>query len=408
MDSKELSERVLALSKLRHVREYVPTKPLSMAPEEEKHMRILNGIALMLVTESKGDVAAATFSQTNDHIQVFYAKNSVSKGDLREYINSILSHLSEGRQSRPWKVALDLILMIITKCLKKIRHRASKLIKSLKAVSIDTLDNNYETAEPMFTASQESSVEKYTLVEYMKLLDTLRTQDTQQLSQQTLTLRTVIYKSFLIGRWEKWNGFSGRKDYERVVRRIKKLGDYFGAAYDVAQIYQRYPKASIQVTEGGITAKSFDARFPNLANEPLGEILIKTSVHCELTLLLHSIARTAHTVKIGVSKHYCWLCEKYIEFFQSHCKPEKKVLVAGFQGKIPSGWRLPPDTPALVKECIQGLLKDEMEEIRADVADLARSDSWAAKGELVPWSSEIQMEIDSYLDAVEIPEDPED
>lgn len=45
-----------------------------MGTEERKHLGLLDGVALLLVTEDKGDVAAASFSQTTGTITVFYAK----------------------------------------------------------------------------------------------------------------------------------------------------------------------------------------------------------------------------------------------------------------------------------------------------------------------------------------------
>lgn len=57
---------------------------VDMRSEDRKHLPILNGIALMLVTESKGDVAAVTFLKTTDSIEVHYAKILQAKGS---YLN---------------------------------------------------------------------------------------------------------------------------------------------------------------------------------------------------------------------------------------------------------------------------------------------------------------------------------
>lgn len=199
MNSKEMSEHVLALSKLSHIHEHAPTRPASMRPEDRKHLRILDGIALMLVTESKGDVAAVTISQSTDSIQVHYAKNSASKGDLREYINSIVCHLSDNRHLPLGDLSYHLSMIIIKKCLKKVRHRAMKLIRSLKDVSNDKLDNEENIVQSLFPNGQLSSKDKSTLVDYVKGLDTLSTQDVQQLSHQIDPLFWVIFESYNIG-----------------------------------------------------------------------------------------------------------------------------------------------------------------------------------------------------------------
>lgn len=126
-------------------------------------------------------------------------------------------------------------------------------------------------------------------------------------------------------------------------------------------------------------SKKFSSKFPKLDSMPQDERTLTTSVHCELTLLLHSITSNVYCVKIGISKHCCWLCEKYIDAFQSLYKTEKKFLVAGFQGKIHAGWSLPPETPPVIRTSTEELLKHELNEIRAAVEAQQRSDSCPAE-----------------------------
>lgn len=70
--------------------------------------------------------------------------------------------------------------------------------------------------------------------------------------------------------------------------------------------------------------KKFSSSFPKLDSMPQDERTLTTSVHCELTLLLYSITSSVYCVKIGISKHCCWLCEKYIEAFQALYKKRKR------------------------------------------------------------------------------------
>lgn len=79
--------------------------------------------------------------------------------------------------------------------------------------------------------------------------------------------------------------------------------------------------------------KKFSSSFPKLDSMPQDERTLTTSVHCELTLLLYSITSSVYCVKIGISKHCCWLCEKYIEAFQALYKKEKEIPSGRFSGK---------------------------------------------------------------------------
>ena len=115
------------------------------------------------------------------------------------------------------------------------------------------------------------------------------------------------------------------------------------------------------------SSTKFFYRFSHLKDESQDELTLTTSVHCELTLALHSLSSTANPVKIGLSKHCCWLCERYIEAFQALYKTEKKFLVSGFQGKIHSGWLLPLGTPPSIRTSMEDLVESELDESWAEL-----------------------------------------
>lgn len=88
----------------------------------------------------------------------------------------------------------------------------------------------------------------------------------------------------------------------RLSRRHHSLKKLRGSPLDIWNAY---------CEEGKTTdAVKFASILPDLAHEPQCELTITSSVHCDLTLLLHSMAKPARFVKIGVSKYCCWLCEK--------------------------------------------------------------------------------------------------
>lgn len=72
---------------------------------------------------------------------------------------------------------------------------------------------------------------------------------------------------------------------------------------------------------------------------------VRVSSHCKLTTALYfrRNVKQAGQFEIGVSKHWCWLCQNYLEILLR--KKKLHIQVSGNQGKIHVGWDMPPDTP---------------------------------------------------------------
>src|SRR5947207_2424071 len=81
---------VYTLSSIRYIREYAPTAPKVTDDQIKTHLSLLDGIPLLLVTESKADVAAVSFLRTNTSIQFYYAKNRPCTRKETDYIESSL------------------------------------------------------------------------------------------------------------------------------------------------------------------------------------------------------------------------------------------------------------------------------------------------------------------------------
>ena len=126
--------------------------------------------------------------------------------------------------------------------------------------------------------------------------------------------------------------------------------------------------------------------YPSLADkaEPAqGVTPLTTSVHCECTVAIHMFQkisekvdwRTPRSVDIGVSKHSCWFCQKYLEFvLQSFWRT--KFVVTAYQGKIQAGWIPPEHGPTSALNNVAMLLNHEMDEILECVEQKRRSDSF--------------------------------
>src|SRR6266487_2600984 len=90
---------LFALSSISHICGHAPTKSTGAA-QQRKHLSLLDGIALLLVTEDKADVAAVSFLQTSTSIEFYYAKNRPCAPRIRGYIESLLEVLRSYEPSK--------------------------------------------------------------------------------------------------------------------------------------------------------------------------------------------------------------------------------------------------------------------------------------------------------------------
>lgn len=124
--------------------------------------------------------------------------------------------------------------------------------------------------------------------------------------------------------------------------------------------------------------------FPLLRDEeePIGEVRITTSVHCECTIASHMPKRVLgretfdrfrpKSIKIGISD-FCWFCEKYMKCLQTNSLV--RFIVSGYQRKIQAGWT-PPSGPQYALNSIAKLVRHEVDEILGTVENKCRSDSF--------------------------------
>src|SRR5271156_2873240 len=83
------TELAYALSETRYIRQHAPTVPI-LSDIQRKHLNLLDGIALLLVTEDRSDVAAVSFLHTSKSIEFYYAKNRPCTASETAYIESLL------------------------------------------------------------------------------------------------------------------------------------------------------------------------------------------------------------------------------------------------------------------------------------------------------------------------------
>jgi hypothetical protein len=151
------NELVYALSCVRYIREHAPAKPAEITATQRKHLNLLDGIALLLVTEDKSDVAAASFLQKSKTINFFYAKNRPCTASEKAYIGSLLELIRNYDPSEEDQYTWDILNIAVRTCLRKVRNRIQKLSKELRksgftaqlnSESVDSLPIWHTTGNP--------------------------------------------------------------------------------------------------------------------------------------------------------------------------------------------------------------------------------------------------------------------
>jgi hypothetical protein len=128
-------ELAFALSSIRYIREHAPTVPEPTAIEK-KHLDLVDGIALLLVTEDTTDVAAVSFIQTPKSIDFYFAKNRPCTDAEIEYIESLLK-LAEGcNRSTRTKCMWEISRKALSMCIRKVRNRIRKISLELDRVGL--------------------------------------------------------------------------------------------------------------------------------------------------------------------------------------------------------------------------------------------------------------------------------
>lgn len=125
------ADQLFVLANITHVRDYCPTISTTPISDNRKNLRLLDHIALLLVTEEKSDVAAVMFEQKSHEITFYYSKNRPTTPTERAYIDS-LQHTALSLPDIN-DCAMQLLARVIPTCRPKIAARVKNLVRSLSA-----------------------------------------------------------------------------------------------------------------------------------------------------------------------------------------------------------------------------------------------------------------------------------
>ncbi|KAI9783099.1 MAG: hypothetical protein M1839_004268 [Geoglossum umbratile] len=151
-------ELVYALSSILHIREHVPGVPavtrrdyevirvpsrnvlydiIVQTNEQRKHLRLLDGIALLLVTESKGDVAAVSLVHTATSINFYFSKNRPCTLKETEYIDTLLGMVRAYHPSEILGWSEEVLGVVLRMCVKKVKARLWKIASELRRCGLE-------------------------------------------------------------------------------------------------------------------------------------------------------------------------------------------------------------------------------------------------------------------------------
>lgn len=402
----------LALSHIAFRRKYRPPFPSPL----HTHLELLKLVSLLLLTDTEGDVAAVMFRVlSKERLELHYAKNRPCTDKENKYIREIFDILARDENRDCHLLCWDILSLAITECKRKIKSRTRKVCLRLRELSAPN-------SAPYASASFAISGSACTAASENYLREALG----QSVFPVTTTMPQLLRAWFihLLRRIEvvtaTWNiasvyhllrlayCFSHAPHIEQVldtglIRRVRKLGDYYNAALSLISHAEQIPRDSLRqlhiveavpptpcvlvlranpvdtvnawarhIREPEVSERDLRSAFPEMDPTPTsatGQCTV--SAHCECTLLLKMINATTTTtaappvpmlLEIGVSKSSCFMCREFVAAVQSEYR-HITVLVTSCHGKHVAGWMLPESAPAKIKDLIRKKVHDEMDDI---------------------------------------------
>ncbi len=125
----DFNRQLYILASIHHIKDHVPFRPSRGDKNEQKHLELLDYIALLLVTKSSGDVAAVGMEIGPSAIDFYYAKNGPCEPSLRVYVDKIASIL---RVNEPSDVPKLIMMIVMVQCADRFKARVKQCQKALE------------------------------------------------------------------------------------------------------------------------------------------------------------------------------------------------------------------------------------------------------------------------------------
>lgn len=262
--SVPFADQLFVLANITHVRDSRPTISTTPFSENPKHLRLLNHIALLLVTEEKSDVAAVMFEQKSHEINIFYSKNRPTTSNERAYIES-LQHIAISHPDIN-ECAMQLPARVIPTCRPKIAARVKNLVRSLSPdlhVSADVDGAFWAHLLARIPRLEESGLSAgLFLHRYIALVRHVNVSECHDDE-----LEKLIRFGSIIGSYKNLKCFISS---ETTVRRVQKLGGYYTATKWIARTVDALRRTSPDYLGAGtINFREVELTFRLEDHQPL-------------------------------------------------------------------------------------------------------------------------------------------
>ncbi|KAG0134877.1 hypothetical protein HOY82DRAFT_590091 [Tuber indicum] len=437
MSAPTIDETIFALSNIAHKFEYHPSSPppaSSPIPEcSLKRLKQLNLLALLLVTEGTGDVAATSIRITEElYPEVCFAKNRPCTPNEKSYIDGILSIVVNHSTSTKSKFT-DIFNLVLNSCKKQITVRLKSIcfrLRELQKLSIPSLltlnvltpqshnphlqqceaDIRSLVGEDAF--SQDIALSDFLPIWFNHLCNRVEPNIPFDYERNDGLLYQALHISFFLVQGLRSTMLLDPTLYGSIA----KLGDYVAAISVLIQetekldplslaalkfteitppfpFYRKFPFDYLSIINRwaayhgfrAITLRELRRAYPQAkkfsTSTKRSEQTVNTTVHCECWLSLaftnaHMSAGMEATTQVGVSKLSCWLCREYIKILHQRY-PYLKVHVSGCHGKLTAGWRLPSSIDIYVIDAMQKRVDDALEDVIKRCLDIPIHDTIA-------------------------------
>lgn len=139
------------LAGVKQIKDKLPAQTRPADSSERKHLSLLDHIALLLVTKSKGDVAAVMMDHTREGVTFFYSKNSPCSNDFKEYLNRL--NFIIVNNPGPYRMAETIVKESLKSCREKFSDRVRKCQDELKTLQKLTLTPDEDGGEKFLSGA---------------------------------------------------------------------------------------------------------------------------------------------------------------------------------------------------------------------------------------------------------------
>ncbi|KAL0631771.1 hypothetical protein Q9L58_009361 [Maublancomyces gigas] len=400
-----LDEMHLALSHIAFRRPPSPprTPPLPCSSPDTKNLELSNLTSLLFVTASKGDVAAVIFRVlSKGRLELHYAKNQPCTNKEKAYIHRVFNIIARDDHRESYLLCWDILAQVILECKRKIKSRIQKI-----CLRLEQLSPSFAICEGACTTDTEETLHQQlsqsTFPGGVTVPELLHDWFTHLLKEAIVDVGSVhqtLCLAYYIGHAPQMHQILDAQ----LLRRVRKLGDYYRAALVLIQNAALLPRDQLRklriieavpptpelrllrtnqvdminewarhIREPEVSEDDLRRAFPEMDDIPPNPTGMPTvCVHCECTLLLEMInltstAASASTptpvlLEIGVSKSSCFMCREFVAAVQKVYR-HITVRVSSGHGKHVAGWSLPESAPAVLRELMEKRVQDEMDNV---------------------------------------------